>query len=505
MKKNLVRMTALLLAAFLCICLPGCGKKKGGNSAKDVEISYWNAGLGTKWLDAVIKGFKKEHPEYNVYYTPSASQEAVLSTYGLEDMDTVDLYMVPKVYDTSKMEKLDDVLNAKSYGDSKTIGEKFYEGYLALERNSAGEIHCLTNGGGVLGFVYNKKLFEDAGIATLPRTTDELTAVCDKLSAKGITPIAYFKPQGYWSTISEAWFAQYNGLDYYLNTFYGNPTKETLLKKDGRFKALQAYEKFITPDYIMPGSNSNDHITVQTEFLNKKAAIMVNGSWLANEMAGSGKTDDFLTMRLPVLSAITDRLSTVKGDTALRNLISAIDDVAAGQKKLSDFASGDGYQVDGNTVSKKDWDIVSEARNMVPINYSGEGCFIPTYSNAKEGAKEFLKYMYSDKGYKIYTDTLHIPMPLSFSEGEVDVSKWNSFEKNQYEILSGGTTFVSEHNSSKHRLFTDGGADPYASVLVIPKFCSKNAADRLDAESAWEKIVKTIEDNYEDTWLKNIK
>ncbi len=505
MKRNIARATALFLAIVLCLSVCGCGKKKGGNSSTDIEINYWNAGLGTKWLEAEIKAFEKEHPEYHVYYTPSASQTAVLSTYGLDDLDTVDLYMVPKINDTSKMETLDDVLNSKSYGDTKTVGEKFYEGYLALERDTNGQIHMLTNGGGVIGFVYNKSLFKKAGIDTLPRTSDELAVVCDKLAAKKIVPIAHFKPQGYWSTISEAWFAQYDGLDYCLNTFYGNPTKDLMLKQDGRYKVLEAYEKIITPDYILAGSNSNDHITVQSEFLSEKAAMMVNGSWLVNEMSGSGKADDFLTMRLPVISSITDRLSTVKGDTMLRRLISAIDDVTDGKKQLSDYASGNGYQIDGTMVSKADWDIVAQARNMVPINYSGEGCFIPTYSNAKEGAKEFLKFLYSDKGYKIYMDALHIAMPLSLGEGEADISGWNDFEKNQYEILTKGNTFVSEHNSSKNRLFTDGGADPYASVLIIPKFCSKNSADRLNAESAWKLVTKSIKDNYENTWLKNIK
>lgn len=37
--------------------------------------------------------------------------------------------------------------------------------------------------------VYNKKLFEAAGIADVPKTFDELTADCDKLLASGVTPI----------------------------------------------------------------------------------------------------------------------------------------------------------------------------------------------------------------------------------------------------------------------------------------------------------------------------
>lgn len=38
------------------------------------------------------------------------------------------------------------------------------------------------------GIIYNKKIFEDAGITTLPKTRAELEEVCKQLQAKGITP-----------------------------------------------------------------------------------------------------------------------------------------------------------------------------------------------------------------------------------------------------------------------------------------------------------------------------
>lgn len=40
------------------------------------------------------------------------------------------------------------------------------------------------------GIIYNKKMFADAGITSVPRTMAELEAACKKLQAKGITPFA---------------------------------------------------------------------------------------------------------------------------------------------------------------------------------------------------------------------------------------------------------------------------------------------------------------------------
>ena len=57
-------------------------------------------------------------------------------------------------------------------------------------------------------FIYNKKVFADAGIKTLPRTMKEYEAACQKLVANGIQPFATgFKewwvfPQTAWQVLA---------------------------------------------------------------------------------------------------------------------------------------------------------------------------------------------------------------------------------------------------------------------------------------------------------------
>lgn len=503
------KSVAFGLATVLAVsCLAGCGKssKKGGTTEKDIEIGYWNSGLGTDWLDAVIEAFEKKYPEYNVYYNPSASSNAVTTAFGMKDTDTTDLYMSITSYETDKMEPIDDVLSATADGESVTIQEKINAGYLNTEKAADGKYYTLTYGGGVLGIVYNKKMFEDAGVRTIPRTTDELEGVCDTLASSDMVPFCHFKTTGYWDFMSEAFFEQYDGADYYMNEFYmGEPSKEKFTKEDGRYETLKAYEKFITPAYVLQGSNSNDHVTMQTEFLSGKAAMMVSGSWLANEMASLGSVDNFAMMRTPVISAITDKLTTVKKDSDLRKLITAIDNVTDGVKSLSDYQKGSDYEVDGMKVSAADWEYVSNARKTVPANYSGESMFIPNYSNAKEGAKEFIKFLYSDEGYKVYADTLHLGLPLQMSEGELDTSKWNEFEKSQYNMFSEATQIATEYIMGKHKIFYDGGARSFADYQYVNKFCSNNVADLQSASEAWASIVERINNDYENNWMANIK
>ena len=518
--RNLKKITALFLATVMTLSLVACGgngndnkKKPNHNGGKEVEISYWNSGMGTDFLDEMCKAFNEKQSDWYVYYNATAAGNAVTATYPLPDVDTIDLYMSSEVSDISAKATLDDVLEATADGDKKSIKEKFDASHLESEVAADGHYYSLTWGGGALAFVYNKDLFKKAGITETPRTTDELVVVCDTLLENGITPLTHFVNDAgsYWDYIQEVWHAQYDGFDYYKNTFYAckdesgtSPSKDVLTKKDGRFQVLKAMEQFITPEYILPGSNSQDHITMQTTFLNQDIGMMVNGSWLSNEMEGTGSVDKYGVMKTPVISSITDKLSTVKSDTLLRQLISAIDAVTDGEEDISKYQSGDGYVVGGKQISASDWDTVKAARGMVAVNYPQQTLFIPSYSDAVDGAKEFLKFYYSDEGQKIFAKHMHYTLPLKLSEGEIDRSDWNGFEKDMDTIFQNAETSVSRHMKIRHDIFSNGGAASYASYKFLPLFCAANADDRVTADEAWDEIIKQIDGNYKN-WLSNIE
>lgn len=516
MMKKMTKVVALILAmAMIMASVTACGGNGGGgakkNSAKDIEIVYWNAGLGSAWLEAVIEAFNEANPDYNAYFTASAAAGTVNATYGIEG-DTVDLYMTTKLADTSKMEPLDDLLATTVEGEAKTIGEKFEPGYLALEKANDDHYYQLTYGGGVCGIVYNMDHFKEAGITQLPRTTNELAITADKLKTNGKKAFCHYANNGYWTYMSEAWFSQYEGFDYYLNNFYacvdekGNsPSKDIFKKQDGRYEVLKAYGKLITPEYIMEGSNSIDHVSAQTQFLNGSASMMVTGSWLSSEMAASDKFGSFSMMRTPVLSAVTDNCKTVKSENVLRDVISAIDSVLDGEKTIEDYKSGKNYKVEGKEISAADWDYIYEARLSVPTNYSGEGCFIPTYSNAKDGAKAFLEFLYSDEGLKTYAKAVSVPLPLELSDGTtVDMSAMNDFQKSQFEMLAESVATPTYDNAGKHRIFIDGGAKSFAGLNYITYLCASNPSDRKTVNQIWDEMMQTVDDNY-DTWVADIK
>ena len=518
--KMMKKAVALAMATMMMVSCVGCvsgskdAKVHADNGGKPVEIAYWNSGLGTEFLDAIIEQYNAKQSDWYVYYNASADVNALKSTYGMEDVDTVDLYMVTKMYKTEDMAMLDDVLDSTAEGETKTIKEKMDASYLEYEKSKDGHYYSLTWGGGAVSMLYNKALFDKVGITQLPRTTNELGVVCDTLLEAGATPLTHFRGEelsGYWTYLMDVWYAQYEGFDYFMNNFYGctdengnSPSQAVLAKKDGRYQILKAMEKFITPEYLQNGANSQNHISAQTSFLNEDVGMMVNGSWVSNEMKNSGGTENFGVMKAPVISSITDHLNTIKNDTQLRNLISAIDTVTDGEAQLSDYQSGDCYVVNGMTVSKSDWERVSAARNMCYANYAEHSFIIPKYSDAIDGAKAFLTYFYSDEAQKIYSDTLHIGLPISLAEGEISTEGWSTFEKEMHEVFQKTETMISIGISSKHEIFAFGGATPYAFYNFIELYGANNATDRVNADQAWERISDIIDVNYKD-WLSNIQ
>ena len=506
-----------LLLALLCVasCFAGCNSQEEDYTNKTViNVQYWRSGLGIQWLETMADAFEAKYPQYKIVIDTSSDQTSIKAALGYADLDETDLYFATKDYNyDGYLEPLDDVLSAVAEGESKTIGEKFNPYYLELEKSSDGHYYNLTYCGGVTSIYYNKAVFAQGGITQEPRTTDELAEVAAALAAKKISAFCHFAPVGYWETaMSATWFVQYDGLDYVKNNFYGctdengnSPSKEVFLKKDGRYETLKVMADLITPTYTLSGSNSYDHTTIQTMWLQGQAAMMNTGSWIVTEMSSVEGLENIMMMRSPVISSITDKLTTVKTDEQLRKVITAIDNVTEGVKAESDYRNGDNYTVDGLTVSAADWNYVKAARNTLHTNASQMSAFIPNYSAEKEGAKEFLKFLYSDEGYKLYTGVTHQVLPLSLDKGQIDTTGWTDLEIRQMQIVDTTEQLFDPQFAGVHKIFSVSLAywKNYAKYYV-DKFCSRSEADAMTADEAWADTIQWVNDRY-DLWVSDLE
>ncbi|MDI5938398.1 MULTISPECIES: ABC transporter substrate-binding protein [unclassified Micromonospora] len=126
------------------------------------------------------------------------------------------------------------------------------------------------------GIFYNKKIFEEQGIA-VPATWDELLAAAAKLKAAKITPFTASGKTGW--TISR-WVGAYILRDLGPDALKKVADGQAKLTDPEYVRAAQAIADLGKAGYFVDGVTSVDYDTATANLLNGKAAMMYMGSWL---------------------------------------------------------------------------------------------------------------------------------------------------------------------------------------------------------------------------------
>lgn len=502
--KNFKKLLIIALAACIAAFSTGCGGVGDvANTATDVQIYYWKSGYGVEFMQEIVNNFNSKQSEYTVHLDYNSNATTITSTLSLGEDNTYDLYftMLNTMMYKSDFMLLDDVLALKPDGESKTIGEKYNPQLLSALKNADGTTNFLSYGCGWCGIAYNSDIIDGVNYL-LPVTTDELEAcIVDinndrDLTTKNIKPWLFFRTDsdaGYWSYPMTAWQVQYDGLDYYKNKMLmledekGNsPSLEVLTKKDGRYEALKVAQKIITPSTVHPESTNTNHTKVQTLFLQGKAVFMPNGSWLLSESTG---TANVKMMKIPVISSIVDKLPdhSVESDSELAALVRAIDD---GDTQLK----SDNYSYD---VTQADYDYVKAARNLMYNNGAEQYIFIPRYSNAIDGAKEFLKYFFSDDGLSSFINHTGCMNSVNFTDASrADFSSLSAWGKQQAEFSDTLTAICAPLTRAK--LFVNSGLDSFLGLTYPNSMSATNVSDRKSVDELWQTLVQKANENWEE-------
>lgn len=547
------KLICFLLCATLCFStLTACvgGNNGGGNtdsegnvvtdSSKILDIGVWNSGYGVDWIYALAEDFKSTHPGVAINISAKSGTSGTglfynTITSGASANDT-DLYFAygPKYlqyvtgeYASNKLlEPLDEVLNYTVPGESKSIKEKIGSNILEVltydngtEDTSDDVTYALPYGSGYSGIIYNATKFQQYGL-TVPRTTEELKNVTDiaieetpyngetkgaSASAKKTVFIHY---PGYWQDSVIGWWLQYAGKEEFNNywTFENVDIANMSTQKDvhyqtGLKEALQSLSDVITPKgATYNGSNTLDYMTLQSRFLESEDALMYAcGSWLETEMKKgedfeADTMNNFKMMKLPVLSAVKDKLSDGnRTETKLRELI--------------DY-------VDGVTTEKPAWatdtdvETVRFARNCHTAQTASASAVIPSYSPAKELAKEFLKYFYSDRAMKLYAKTQHTVLPVTPDNenlyDDIDKSGWSTFSKSVFELTLDTEYYVGINMN--HPLYYRTALTELFQSTPETAFTNVSDTDRKDVSQfldyEWSKLMAQWDVYYSASGLK---
>ena len=486
-----------LLMCLLCGLFAGCKAKKQANTATDVEVIYWETGYGRAWLDNIIKAFNDSQDVYHAVLVSSAENR--IGEVSLGDA-TGDLYIGSwNAVNSSKqyLHPLDDFLATKLDGeDGLTVAEKMGT-FVENNKHPDGHVYAIPSTlGSLCALMYNVDLMKDSDGKPykLPNTTDELVDLCLDLYSDGTTPFIQYAD--YWYYVYEAWIAQYEGKQAFYDIWNGIYTDEDGVKHKndvrcvtesaGRYEAYKVIYELLSPKgFTYTNTNSFNHTTAQTYFLNGYAAMMPNGSWIENEMGG-GLSANILPMKTPVISALADKLG-IRNDKHLSLIVDYVDGTTLPE---ADMAIVNAY--DAEVI-----EAVREARNMY---YGGhpDHVVIPNYSNCIEGALELLKYIYSDEGMRVASETVGSPCSLRYSaDVDVDTSNWSAFMQESYKLMSTGEVMRSYLNEPVFYLTatdqlkiedpirsmtyrTDGG------ILTAKEFWAKETAQW---EAKWPRML----------------
>lgn len=168
--------------------------------------------------------------------------------------------------------------------------------------------------------IYNKEIFQEQGLE-VPRTWDELVAVCDALEEAGITPFyATFKDP--W-TISQGWFDYTVGGDVDVaDFFYGLAEEGTAVGPDSEVsfeKTLAApvdRMQQLIDEYTNQDAASKGYGDGNLAFAQGKAAMYLQGPWAFGEIAKTAPDLDLGTFPLPVTDDPDDLKVRVNLDLA---------------------------------------------------------------------------------------------------------------------------------------------------------------------------------------------
>ena len=133
----------------------------------------------------------------------------------------------------------------------------------------------------------NKNIFDDCGITKYPETWTEFMDACEKIKAKGYTPVTTD------SNYATSW------VGYYMSRLMGNDEVAKLSNDPSAWsnpkvlEAAKAIEDMAKKGYFDPVIETNTYPNAQQSMvINEKTAMYINGTWLPNEVKDS-TPDDF--------------------------------------------------------------------------------------------------------------------------------------------------------------------------------------------------------------------
>lgn len=443
-RKILIMVLSFVMIVQVAATFYACSPDKIIKDESVVNIRVYKGGYGAEYIYALKEKFENAFADegYKVQIlTPSFDLHGNVALTELAQGNAatgVDLYMTAGVFIRNVEERGDygllvEDLTEEVWNKPAIKFDGTEEDVLIKDKVPTGILPYVTDqNGNMLGFNYmqsvggmvvNIKKLAKYGITELPRTTDEMFNIFDKiyLGANGIPnseqsttfPITYVSgTNGYTTSFVETLFAQYEGLkgykDYYaLRDSEGNDMVANgyeKMKSQGLLEMLKVAYRTFDVRIAAYGSITQGVDQAQSKIMKDSdgAIFMCNGDWMFNEVKLNYKDNlhDIAFMNFPVISALGKLLfgadsEYILNDTDSDALLSYIIELVDERKTIDEIIS----LVKANNaieIAKSDVERVAEARGIYYTRGVDAIAYVAKDALGKKPAMAFLRMFASD-------------------------------------------------------------------------------------------------------------
>jgi raffinose/stachyose/melibiose transport system substrate-binding protein len=369
----------------------------------DLKVLTCKTDIVDTLLANYTKEFQKLYPNINISYEGITDYEKELATR-MTTKDWGDVCFIP----ASISNKADLPTYFLPLGDQKTLAntynwtdDKFYNG----------KSYGLPCDGNAQGLVYNKKVWNDAGITVLPKSPDEFLAdlkmIKDKSNGKIIplyTNFAAQWPMTAWDAYTTS--GATGSADFFNITL---PHAKNPFSKASDGSMTGPYAVYYTLyEATKRGLIEKDPTTTDWESskpkLNKgEIATMALGTWAVSQIQGAGSNkDDVAYMPFPI-TVNGKQYANVAGDYNYGiNVTSSKDNQIASMLYVKWMVEKSGYSTDMGTISTVKSDPLPKVLSAF------DGIEMVVDKPAKTGEEALLGKIESDSEIGINSDFTHV-------------------------------------------------------------------------------------------------
>lgn len=265
-----------------------------------LDIPVFSGGYGTAFYEETARRFETLRPDVQIrlYGDPRIQDKLRIRIMDgdLPDATFTPRLLWPALIRAGQVRELSAALDGPNWEGDARWGDTFQPGALDAWLIDGGR-YGVPFGYACWTLFYNRALFRQHGWDE-PRTWDDFFALCEQIGRAGLAPVAL---TGIYGNYPDAFIrsAYYNlaGADGWqaLNDLV--PGART----DPRYVRAAGVLQRITQHHALRGWEGMTHTSAQLAFLEGRAAIVVSGSWMLNEMAGRIPADFELgVMNFPV-------------------------------------------------------------------------------------------------------------------------------------------------------------------------------------------------------------